>query len=480
MNNEAHMIEDSTQSPTQQSLALFGGPPLIRTPLPPVVTMGEDDVTAASEVIRSGVLSGYIGAPGEAFMGGPRVRAFEAQAADYFGVKHAIAVNSWTSGLIAAVGAISIEPGDEIITTPWTMAATATAILHWNGIPVFADIDRDTFNIDPASVERQIGPRTKAVIAVDIFGQSADMASLRDICRRHNLKLLGDCAQAPGARVFDRMAGTLADIGGYSLNYHKHIHCGEGGILVTDDDRYAKRLALIRNHAEAVVQGERPADLANMLGFNFRLGEIEAAIASVQLGKLAPRVALRQRAAAQLDAGLAGLPGLQTPRVAVGNTHAYYIYGLQVDVSALGLPRARLLEALRAEGVPGLVGSYQNLHLLPLFRHHIAYGAGGFPWISPYCSRPIHYGPGQCPVAEQLHGQTFIGLALGQFAHGPEQIGLVVAAFRKVWAQLDRLRPGPTAGSVAPIAVNAEATPAPAKPANPQPANPQPAVHASA
>ena len=126
------MTRDSLEAP----LALFGGPPAIGQPLPPVVTMGEDDVAAAADVIRSGVLSGYIGAPGEAFMGGPRVRAFEAQAAEYFGVKHAIAVNSWTSGLVAAVGAIGIEPGDEIITTPWTMAATATAILHWCGIPV--------------------------------------------------------------------------------------------------------------------------------------------------------------------------------------------------------------------------------------------------------------------------------------------------------------------------------------------------------
>ena len=428
-------------------LALHGGPAAITSPLPPVASLGEDDVAAAAAVIRSGVLSGYIGAAGEAFMGGPRVRALEAQASEYFGVRHAVAVNSWTSGLICAVGAIGIEPGDEIITTPWTMAATATAILHWNGIPVFADIDRETFNIDPACVERLIGPRTRAILAVDIFGQSADMTALRGIASRHGLKLLGDCAQAPGARVFDRHAGTLADIGGYSLNYHKHIHCGEGGIIVTDDDRLARRLALIRNHAEAVVSSDKPADLANMLGFNFRLGEIEAAIASVQLGKLAPRVAARQRAAAQLDAGLHDLAGLRTPRVAVGNTHAYYIYALQIDPAQLGLPRSRLLEALRAEGVPGLVGSYQNLHLLPLFRHRLAYGTQGFPWTSPYCSRDIRYGPGLCPVAEAAHAETFIGLALGQFAHGPEQIAQIVGALRKVWSELDSLRAPSAAGA---------------------------------
>ena len=429
---------------TIDKLALFGGSPAIPQPLPPCHSVGEDDVAAASEVIRSGVLSGYIGAPGEAFMGGARVRAFEAQCAAHFGVRHALAVNSWTSGLVCAVGAIGIEPGDEIITTPWTMAATATAILHWCGIPVFADIDRQTYNLDPACVERLITPRTRAVIAVDIFGQSADMAALRALCDRHGLKLLGDTAQAPGAMVATpqgpRQAGTLADIGGYSLNYHKHIHCGEGGVLVTDDARLAKRLALIRNHAEAVVQGDDPVQLANMLGFNFRLGEIEAAIASVQLGKLAGRVEARQQAAAELNAGLAELPGLHTPFVAPGNTHAYYIYAMQLDAKRLGVPRERIVEALKAEGVPGVVGSYQNLHLLPLFRQRIAYGTRGFPWKTEGGESSVHYGPGLCPVAEELHRESFMGLALGQFAHGPRETALVVQAFRKVWANLDALR----------------------------------------
>ncbi|MDO9093330.1 MAG: DegT/DnrJ/EryC1/StrS family aminotransferase [Rubrivivax sp.] len=423
------------------TLALFGGTPAIKEFPPDPALLGEADVAAAAEVIRGGVLSGYIGAPGEAFMGGARVRAFEAQCAAHFGVKHALAVNSWTSGLVCAVGAIGIEPGDEVITTPWTMAATATAILHWAGVPVFADIDRNTFNIDPASVERLITKRTKAVIAVDIFGQSADMKALRAICDRHGLKLLGDCAQAPGAFHHGQAAGTLADIGGYSLNYHKHIHCGEGGVLVTNDDRYAHRLALIRNHAEAVVQSDDPVELANLLGHNFRLGEIEAAIAAVQLPLLAERVAQRQQAAAALNAGLAGLPGLTTPAVLPGNTHVYYIYGLQLDTARLGVSRQQLLAALRAEGVPGLVGSYQNLHLLPLFRHRIAYGTGGFPWTgTAHGDSGVTYGPGLCPVAEDLHSRSFLGLAMGQFAHGPAEVAQLVAAFRKVWGQLDALR----------------------------------------
>ena len=420
------------------TLAIHGGAPVIESPLELFRSMGEEEVQAAADVVRSGVLSAFIGAPGEFFLGGPEVRAFERQAADYFGVKHAITVNSWTSGLIAAVGAIGIEPGDEIITTPWTMSATAMAILHWNAIPVFADIDPATFNIDPASVEKLIGPRTRAIMAADIFGQTADMPELRRIADRHGLKLITDTAQSPGARTGKLYTGTFADIGGFSLNYHKHIHCGEGGILVTNDDRLAERLCLIRNHAESVIKSDDPADLSNMIGYNFRLGEIEAAIGSVQLGKLEGRVASRQRAAAQLNAGLAGLKGLTTPAVAPGATHVYYIYGLTIDTAALGVPRERIVAALKAEGVPGVMAGYQNLHLLPIFRQKIAYGAHGFPWT--LAERDIPYGPGVCPVAEQLHSETFLGLSLCMCEFHPADVDQVVAAFQKVWDQMESLR----------------------------------------
>lgn len=425
---------------SNETLALFGGVPAIPGPLERYKTIGEDEVEAAAAVVRNGVLSAYIGASGEGFMGGSHVRAFEAKAAEYFGVEHAIAVNSWTSGLIAAVGAIGIEPGDEIITTPWTMAATATAILHFNGIPVFADIDPVTFNIDAASVERLITSRTRAIVAVDIFGQSADMKALRGVADRHGLILISDTAQALGAQYFGRFAGTLADIGGFSLNYHKHIHCGEGGVLVTNDARLAQRLRLLRNHAEAVIESDNPEDLNSMLGFNFRMGEIEAAIASVQLGKLEARVASRQRAAKALNLGLQGLPGLTTPVVAEGCSHVYYVYGLTLDAEVLDLPREVLVDALKAEGVPDLMKGYQNLHLLPMFKNKIAYGTRGFPWSSPYCTSTVEYGLGLCPVAEDMHARTFLGVSLCMREYGAADVAVIVEAFRKVWRQLDALQ----------------------------------------
>jgi dTDP-4-amino-4,6-dideoxygalactose transaminase len=373
-------------------------------------------------------------------MGGTKVREFEKQAADYFRVKYAVAVNSWTSGLIAAIGAIGIEPGDEVITTPWTMAATATAILHWNGIPVFADINPDTFNLCPKSVAKLITPKTKAIMAVDIFGHSADMPALRELAQQHGLKLLGDTAQAPGARVGEEFTGTFADIGGFSLNYHKHIHCGEGGVLVTNDERLAKRLCLIRNHAEAVIRSDDPEELSNMLGYNFRMGEIEAAIASVQLTKLADRVESRQRIAAELNEGLVSLKGLKLPTVLPGATHAYYVYGLTLDINELGVSRERIVDALRSEGVPALMAGYQNIHLLPLFRKKIAYGSKGFPWSSPYCTSEVSYSPGLCPTAERLHNTTFLGLNICMNELPPADVALIVEAFHKVWAQLEQLQ----------------------------------------
>lgn len=420
-------------------LAIHGGTPVIAHALEPFRSMGREEEEAAARVVRSGVLSAYIGAPGEMFMGGTQVRSFEEKAADYFGVRHALGVNSWTSGLIAEVGALAIEPGDEIITSPWTMSATAMAILHWNAIPVFADIDSATFNLDPEAVRACITDRTRAIMAVDIFGQTADVAALRAIADEHGIKLLGDTAQAPGAMVDGTHTGTGYDIGGFSLNYHKHIHCGEGGIIVTNDDHYAARMAMIRNHAESVIKPTDRSQLANMIGYNFRMGEIEAAIASVQLDKLADRVADRQRVAAALDTGLGGLAGLITPAVAPGATHVYYVYGMQLDLAVLGVTRTAVVDALRAEGVSLVGAGYQNIHRLPIFTRQCAYGTGSFPWsLRP--DRTFAYGEGTCPVAERLQDESFVPLAVCLHQLPDADVADIVTAFQKVWHNLDALR----------------------------------------
>lgn len=420
-------------------LALLGGDKTITVPFKPYQPIGAEEAQAAREVIDSGVLSKFIGAWHEDFFGGPKVRQFEQACAEHFGVRHAVTVNSWTSGLIAAVGAIGIEPGDEVIVSPWTMCASATAILHWNAIPVFADIDPNSFCLDPRSVEANITPQTRAIMAVDIFGHSANMDALLDIARRHNLRVISDAAQAPGAMYHGRYAGTLADVGGFSLNYHKHIHTGEGGILVTNDDVIAERLQLIRNHAEAVVGDKGVTDLANMVGYNFRLGEIECAIGIEQLKKLDRLVADRQRAAERLSRGLAGLRGLRLPVVEAGCTHAYYVYPMVLDIDLLGVDRERLVDALRAEGVPALAARYQNIHLLPIFQQKIAYGSSGFPWSADFCRRDVSYAKGICPVAEEMNDRRYIGFSMCVHELGDAEIDLVIAAFHKVWQHLSAL-----------------------------------------
>lgn len=421
-------------------LALHGGPKTIAQPFKRYNSLGAEEVQAAKAVVESGILSQYYGRWCTDFYGGTKVREFEAACAKYFGVKRAVTVNSWTSGLIAAVGAIGIEPGDEVIVTPWTMCATATAILHWNAIPVFADIEPDTFCLDPRSVEKNITPQTKAIMAVDIAGQSADIDALAAIARKHNLKLISDCAQAPGALYKGKYAGTLADVGGFSLNYHKHIHTGEGGILVTNDERIAERLCLIRNHAEAVVADKGETDLSNMIGHNFRLGEIECAIGIEQLKKLKPQIASRQRAAARLSAGLRDLPGLQTPVTRAGCTHVYYMYQMILDLPKLGVRRERIFEALKAEGVEGLGIAFANIHRLPIFQQKIAYGRKGFPWTSDICKRDVSYAKGICPVAERLQDETYLGFQICMHELRDVDVDLMVAAFHKVWANLDALK----------------------------------------
>ena len=420
-------------------LALFGGEKAIQHSFKRYNPIGVEEVEAAKRVVESGILSQFLGCWDPDFFGGPKVQEFERQCEAYFGVKHAVTVNSWTSGLIAAVGAVGIEPGGEVIVSPWTMCASATAILHWNAIPVFADIEPETFCLDPKSVEANISPYTKAIMAVDIFGHSANMEALMEIASKHGLKVITDTAQSPGARYKGKYAGTLSDVGGYSLNYHKHIHTGEGGILVTDDDDIADRLRLIRNHAEAVVGDKGVTDLRNMIGHNFRLGEIECAIGIEQLKKLEGFVQARQHVAERLTAGLKHLPGLRPPVVMPDCTHAYYVFSMVIDVDKLGVSRARISEALEAEGVTGLANGYANVHLLPMYQQKMAYGSQGFPWSSDICHRDVDYRKGICPVAEGLHDSTYLGLAMCLHDLSDSDVDLIVLAFQKVWDQMEFL-----------------------------------------
>jgi perosamine synthetase len=409
-------------------------------------TMGDTEKKAVMEVMESGELSGFFGSPGPQWLGGEKVMQFERKWADNYGYKHAISVNSWTTGLMTAVGAMGIGPGDEVIVSPYTMSASATAILFYGGIPVFADIDADTFNITAATIEPLITPRTKAIMVVHIFGQTAEMDSIMAVARKHNLKVMEDGAQSPGVKYKGNPICGFGDIGGFSLNYHKHIHTGEGGMLVTNDDQVALRCQLIRNHGENLVEVLPIEDLTNILGSNYRLTELQAAIGIAQLDRLDGYVAHRQRLASCFCKQLAPIPGLTPAKVAEGAEHAYYLFPVKYDASITGISRNAFVQAVNAE-LPtvkvweqtGFIEGYiKPLYLAPLYQKKTAMGRAGFPW-NVNAGVEYNYNKGICPVVERMYDQELIYTPLMREPLTETDIDDFVAAIKKVLANSDEL-----------------------------------------
>jgi len=419
-------------------LAINGGTPLIQKKFKKYNTIGEAEYQACKRVLDSGNLSQFVGCDDEDFFGGPEIKSFEREWSQFFGVQHSVSVNSNTSGLICALGAAGVEPGDQVIVSPWSMAASATCILVWNALPVFADIEPETFNLDPACVEKLINEKTKAIVVPDIFGHPANLDALMKLAEKHHLVLIEDAAQVPGVFYHNKYAGTVGHIGVYSLNYHKHIHTGEGGVCVTNDPVLAEKMQLIRNHAEAVISSRPDPDLANMIGFNFRLTELQAAIGREQLKKLPNLLKKIQATAEALTQGLKDLPGLTLPIAKPHCTHAYYCYPLVLS-DDLASKRNHIVAALEAEGVPAISRGYINIHTYPMYTKKMAYGTKGFPWSVYDPKESIKYGPGTCPVAEKLHQQNFFKLEPCVYQYEPGDVELVIAAFKKVWVHLKDL-----------------------------------------
>lgn len=420
-------------------LAINGGSPVATTPLESYRTIGVEEQQAALEVLKTGVLSSYVAGPGPENLGGKYVREFEGTWAKMFGVKHAITVNSWTSGLVCCLGASEIEPFDEVITTPWTMCATATSILQWNAIPVFADIDPNTFTIDPLSVESLITDKTSAILAVDIFGRECNIPELRKLSDKYGLKLITDTAQAPliQSEYGKNLVGTTSDVGGYSLNYHKHFHTGEGGVVVTNDDRIAEIVRGIRNHGEANNELLK-SGYKNLLGQNFRLGEIESAIGLSQLRKGQKLVERRQEIARDLFLFFQQFLGLTVPLdKAIIEHHGFYVFPLLLDLDIVKVPRAQIVAALEAEGVFGFMNGYINLSDWEFFKNKIGYGSRSFPWSAS--GREYSYGGHLVPVATKLHEAQFLGFEMCLYELGRQDLDLLKLAFEKVWLNLDEL-----------------------------------------
>ena len=417
--------------------ALLGGTPILEKPLPPPNSMGQEEIDAASRVIKSGVLSGFIGIPGPAHLGGREVLALEAWYKSKFGVKHAISVNSGTTALQAMITAAEIGAGDEVIVPPYTMCATATAVLCCNAIPVFADIDSRTFNIDPVDVRKKITRRTKAIIAVNLFGQPAALDELQVIADEHKLTLLEDNAQGPGATFDGRWAGTIGKAGAFSLNQNKTVHCGEGGVVLTNDDPLAHRCQLVRNHGEVIMDGLMAADpneqYEPLLGNNFRLPEVLAAIAHEQVKKLDELTKPRVEMANYLTQQLESIDCLTPPYLHAKATHVYFVYAMKFDATIAGMSRETFVKAMQAENLPLGGGYVKPIYRYPIYQQPAHRCAGPFAYEKP------SYEGRLCPVTENLYAEQLVTTNICRVPHTREHIDLLVKGIKRILAAKDEL-----------------------------------------
>jgi dTDP-4-amino-4,6-dideoxygalactose transaminase len=404
---------------TGERLAVDGGTPVRRAPLPGIErrAMGDEEIAALTEVIHSGQLGRH---------GGTKVKELERVFAEFYGMKHAVAVSSGSAAVHTAIATIDPEPGDEIITTPCSDFGTVLGILFQNAIPVFADLDPETFCLDPRSVEARITDRTRAIVAVHLFGGLADIDALQAIADRHGIPLIEDCAQAQLSEYHGRLAGTMGALGCFSLNNTKHLNSGEGGLVVTNDDALAQRMRLFADKAWPRDQEGR---YSLFLGQNYRLNELQAAVALVGLRRLRENVDARRRVVARIHAQLYDVPGVRVPAELPDTRSSYWILHLFVDV---GIDATAAARALAAEGIPFGAKYVTPLYTWPVLRDRQTYGQSGFPFNSPYTNRPFDYAPGLCPVFEKAREKLILLSVDEQWTDADADD--VAGAIRKVFA----------------------------------------------
>jgi len=378
-------------------LALFGGEPVRTEPLPTISNktgrnIGPEELELLKEVVESGSLFRY---------SGRMVSRFEDEFAEFLGVKYAVASTSGTAALHIATGAIPLGPGMEVITPPITDMGTIIAILGQNAIPVFADLNPETYTLNPEDVRRRITDKTKAIIAVHLFGLMCDMDALKEIAEEKGIYLIEDCAQAYLAEYKGKISGTIGDFGCFSLQQSKHMFTGDGGITVTNDEELARRARLFMDKG-----WDREAAGARryvMIGFNYRMTELQGAVALAQLKKVEWVVERRRAVARALTEKIEDIEGIKPPVVPKGYKHSYWLYPIKLDLSIFNASLEDFAKALRAEGIPATAGYIGlPLYMNTIFLEKIGYAGTGCPWICPLYDREITYSRGLCPETEKI------------------------------------------------------------------------------
>jgi perosamine synthetase len=358
--------------------------------------IGEEEIEAVVKVMRKGLLTNALGV-------GPMVTKFEKNFAKFAGTKHAVAVNTGTAALHSAIVAAGVKQGDEVILPSFTFVATAEAVVLAGGKPVFADIDPETYHLAPEEIEKAVSKKTKAIVPVDLYGLPVDIKPIRKIAAKHDLAVVEDAAQAHGATYAGKPAGFFADAACWSLYASKNMTTGEGGVVTTDSEEMAETLRLIRTH------GEKAKYASLMLGYNYRMSEIQAAIGMVQLEKLPSFVAKRRENAKRLTKLLVTSDRLKLPTESEERQHSWYLYTVRLK-NATENERNRIVEELRRKDIGAEVYYVNPVHLMPYYRE--SFGKRRLPETEKAAkqvfSLPIHPGVTEAQV-------DYIGKTLLQF-----------------------------------------------------------------
>jgi dTDP-4-amino-4,6-dideoxygalactose transaminase len=315
--------------------------------------IGEEEIKAVVKVMRSGGLTHSLGA-------GPMVTEFEKSFAGFMKAKHAIAMNSGTAALHSSLLAAGVKRGNEVILPSFTFVATGEVVVMIGAKPVFVDIGPDTYNVSPKAIEKAITKRTKAIMPVDLYGLPADTQPIREIADKHGLKIIEDAAQAHGASYKGKPPGAYADAACWSFYGSKNMTTGEGGMITTNDDKLAENVRCMRSH------GEKEKYMSGMLGHNYHMPEIQAAIGCEQLKKLPGFVARRNRNAKRLTEKLKKVKSLQLPTVPEGYRHAWYLYTVRL-VNAKRAKRDKLVEELKQKDIGAIVCYVNPIHQMPFY-----------------------------------------------------------------------------------------------------------------
>ena len=431
-------------------LALSGGTP-VRTDKYSIHTtnIGKEEEDAVLRVMRSQHLSGFSARPGDRFLGGESVQSFEKALSESFKVSNAVTVNSATSGLHCALYAAGVKSGDEVITSSFTMSATASAIAMCGATPVFCDIEDQTFGIDSERVKDLITEKTKAILAVNIFGHGASLDKLKKIADLHDLVLVEDSAQAPLINYKDKLCGLHGDIGVFSLNYHKAIQTGEGGFAVTNDSLYADRMRYLRNHGEVVIGPADRLDMIDMVGYNYRMTEIESAIGEVQLKKLLDFNAARKSLALIMQDRMKEYDFLSEPIIEDGCNHGFYLFPIKYKTDLIGISRELFVKAMQAEGIAIGYGYVVPVHLQPIYQLHMqniysdykGYGLENLQ-SSPDLNfnHSVDYRMGICPVTEKMHFKEIITTDICKYPNSEIEVDEFFTGVDKLVKNLDKLK----------------------------------------